>query len=184
MISSSGTNRSPSGSSTNRGTFGGTFTRANLRTPVIGSRTTAATFSDRLEMYGNGCAGSTDSGVSTGKIRSRNRRPRNARSSSPSSCQRASRMRFLVQRGQESSVNNTPGPRLQLVDAFADRLELLGRGHPVGRDRGDPGFHLFLEPGHPNLEELIQVLAVDREELDAFRGAAGWRPRPGPAPAH
>ena len=66
------TNRSPSPSATNRSSSGGTFTRANRRCPVIGSRTTAARFSDRLEMYGNGCEGSTDRGVSTGKIRSRN----------------------------------------------------------------------------------------------------------------
>ena len=50
ITSSNGTKRSPSGSSMNRGSNCGTFTRANLRTPVIGSRTAAATFNDRLEM--------------------------------------------------------------------------------------------------------------------------------------
>ena len=69
---SSGTKRSPSGSATKRGSSGGTLTRAKRRSPVIGSRTTAARFSDRFEMYGNGCAGSTASGVSTGKMRSSN----------------------------------------------------------------------------------------------------------------
>jgi hypothetical protein len=46
--------------------FGGTFTRANRRTCVDGSRATTARFSDRSEMYGNGCAGSTDNGVRIG----------------------------------------------------------------------------------------------------------------------
>ena len=49
--------------------FGGTFTRANRRTCVDGSRATTARFSDRSEMYGNGCAGSTDNGVRIGKTR-------------------------------------------------------------------------------------------------------------------
>ncbi len=72
MTCSSGTKRSPSGSGTKRGSSGGTFTRANRSSPLDGSRTTTARFSDRFEMYGNGCAGSTASGVSTGKIGSSN----------------------------------------------------------------------------------------------------------------
>ncbi len=100
---SSGTNRSPSGSGTNRGSSGGTFTRANLRTPVIGSRTNAARLRDRFEMYGNGCAGSTDSGVSTGKMRSSNSCPRNARSAgSSASTERTMRIRSFSSAGTSS----------------------------------------------------------------------------------
>jgi len=66
--SSRGTNRSPSGRSVNRGNSGGIFTRANRRSPVSGSLTIAAKLSARPEMYGNGCAGSTANGVSTGNI--------------------------------------------------------------------------------------------------------------------
>ena len=44
----------------------GTLTRAKCSTPVAGSRTSTARLSDSPLMYGNGCAGSTASGVSTG----------------------------------------------------------------------------------------------------------------------
>ena len=63
---SRGTKRSPSGMTMKRGSSGGTFTRANRRSPDFGSRTRTARFSDRLEMYGKGWPGSTASGVSTG----------------------------------------------------------------------------------------------------------------------
>ena len=56
---------------TKRGTLLGTLMRANSSGPPSGSRTTTARFSDSPEMYGNGWAGSTASGVSTGKICSR-----------------------------------------------------------------------------------------------------------------
>ncbi len=69
MTCSTGTKRCPSGRAISRGKTLGTFTRAKRRSPVCGSLTIAARFSARLEMYGNGCAGSTASGVSTGKMR-------------------------------------------------------------------------------------------------------------------
>ncbi len=50
----------------NRGSRGGTLTRANIVAPVRGSATMTARLSDRPEMNGNGWAGSTTSGVSTG----------------------------------------------------------------------------------------------------------------------
>ena len=50
MISSSSTQPEPSASATNRGSVSGTLTRANRRSPVSGSRTVTARFSDRLEM--------------------------------------------------------------------------------------------------------------------------------------
>jgi hypothetical protein len=61
--------RSPPGAvatRTSRGTLFGTFTRANRSVPPSGSRTVTARLSERPEMYGNGWAGSTASGVSTG----------------------------------------------------------------------------------------------------------------------
>ena len=70
---SSGTKRSPSGSGRNRGSSGGTFTRAKRRSSGVGvARPATPRFSDRFEMYGNGWPGSTASGVSTGKIRCSN----------------------------------------------------------------------------------------------------------------
>ena len=69
MSCSAGRNRTPSGRPTRRGNTVGTLTLANRRSPVSGSLTIAARLSARLEMYGNGWAGSTANGVSTGKIR-------------------------------------------------------------------------------------------------------------------
>src|SRR4051794_36816817 len=56
----------------NRGSNGGTFTRAKCSLKVLVLRTTTARLSDSPEMYGNGCAGSTANGVRTGKTASRN----------------------------------------------------------------------------------------------------------------
>ena len=103
MTCSMGTNRSPSGSSTNRGSNGGTFTRAKRRSPLAGSRTSAARFSESEEMYGNGCAGSTDSGVSTGNTRSRKSDSRCPRSLSSSSAQSTIRSRSFSSSGRSSS---------------------------------------------------------------------------------
>ena len=50
----------------NLGSSGGTLTRANTVASVLGSAIITARLSDRPEMNGNGCAGSTTSGVSTG----------------------------------------------------------------------------------------------------------------------
>ena len=49
-----------------RGRTGGTLMRANAICCVSGSRTVTASESERSLMYGNGCPGSTASGVSTG----------------------------------------------------------------------------------------------------------------------
>jgi hypothetical protein len=52
---------------TQRASDRGTLTRAKCSsTALSGSRSSTASDSDRLEMYGNGCPGSTASGVSTG----------------------------------------------------------------------------------------------------------------------
>ena len=90
MSSSTGRNRAPRLSFctvTKRGTLLGTLTRANSsELPPAGSRSTTARFNDREEMYGNGCAGSTASGVRTGNTCSRKyvrSRSRSGASSSP-----------------------------------------------------------------------------------------------------
>ncbi len=90
MICSTGTNRLPSGSGTRRGKTLGTFTRAKRRSPVSGSLTIAARLSAMLEMYGNGCAGSTARGVSTGNMRCSNCSIRWVRSAPPREAQSTS----------------------------------------------------------------------------------------------
>ena len=54
---------------TRRGSDCGTLTRAKYVLSVASFRTTTARLRDRPEMYGNGCEGSTASGVNTGKTR-------------------------------------------------------------------------------------------------------------------
>ena len=65
MTSSSGTKRWRD-TSINLGSDGGTLTRAKSSLPAIGFLTVTAKFIDNPDMYGNGCDGSTASGVSTG----------------------------------------------------------------------------------------------------------------------
>ena len=72
MTWSMSTNRDGSTSSS-RGRIWGTLTRANPRSPLSGSRSPTAIERVRVVMYGNGCPGSTASGVRTGKISSMNR---------------------------------------------------------------------------------------------------------------
>jgi hypothetical protein len=50
--------------------------------------------------------------------------------------------------------------------AVDDRVELLLRGEPVGRWLADPRGQLSLETRHPDHEELVEIGAEDRQELD------------------
>jgi hypothetical protein len=50
--------------------IGGTFTLAKYSSELFGFFTITARFSESPEIYGNGCDGSTASGVHTGKMRS------------------------------------------------------------------------------------------------------------------
>ncbi len=64
----------------------------------------------------------------------------------------------------------------ELLDPLADLQELLGRGAAVEGGGADPGDHLLLQAGHPDLEELVEVLAEDGQEL----GPLEQRARRGP----
>ncbi len=78
------------------------MTRAKWRWPLTGLRTTTARLRERPEMYGNGCAGSTASGVSTGKIWLRNSVKRRACSFSVRSGQRIRWMPSSASAGEMS----------------------------------------------------------------------------------
>src|SRR2546421_675375 len=58
----------------------------------------------------------------------------------------------------------------EFVHPAFDGGELLGGREPVRPVvlRLDPGIHLLLQAGHPDLEELVQVGAEDREEFEAL----------------
>lgn len=89
----------------NRGRSGGTLTRAKCSLPVVGFATTTARLSDSPEMYGNGWAGSTASGVSTGKICLRKNLCRRSCSRVSSSSQCTSVMPSAARAGWTSSAN-------------------------------------------------------------------------------
>ena len=118
-------------------------------------------------MYGNGWPGSTASGVSTGKMRSSNTSTRCSRSSSSSSSQSEKHDAGLGQRRARRSSRKTRS-------CAVDELARPGRGSSrscsagraaVGRGGAEPGGHLVLQAGHPDLEELVEVLAEDGQEL-------------------
>ncbi len=50
-----------------------------------------------------------------------------------------------------------------------DRRELLGGSQPIGGGRSQPVRHLLLQPGYPNLEELIEIRGPDGEKLDLLQ---------------
>jgi hypothetical protein len=56
----------------------------------------------------------------------------------------------------------------QALDPGANDPELLEGRHTVRRGDRHRGQDLFLEPRHPNLEEIVEVLAEDRQEPDPF----------------
>ena len=124
-----GTNLRPPESLRKRGRSGGTFTRAKRRTALLGSRTTTARFSERSLMYGNGCAGSTASGVRTGKIRSSN------------TCSELVALGLLevvpvgdpdaarMEHGLHVVLEDLHLRRDELLRAFPDRVDLLSRAH-------------------------------------------------------
>ena len=120
-------------------------------------------------MYGNGCAGSTASGVSTGKMRSSNTSRSSSRWLGFSSSQ--STMRTPAAREQRPTllVEDRVLPARPAPGAGPDRVELLARAQPVRRGRvARPAADLLPQPGDADLEELVEVAAEDREELDAL----------------
>ena len=116
-------------------------------------------------MYGNGCAGSTASGVSTGKMRSSKTRVSCACASASSSSHAVNATPASWSAGAISFVNAVGLAGHQLLDPGADRAELLDLVEAVGRGRAHADRELFLQARDPDLEELVDVAAEDREEL-------------------
>ncbi len=167
MTCSSATNVRPSSpTGRKRGSISfGTFTRANVRTPVCGSRTRTASDSDRLEMYGNGRPTPTASGVSTGKIW----RLKRSASCSPCSSERSSSADDVdAVLGQLRAQPPVEGARLavaQVDDPLAQLVDHLRRRPAVRARVAEAGVDLVVQAGDADHEELVEVRAEDRREL-------------------
>ena len=185
MTCSSGTNRSPSGRRTNRGSSGGTFTRANRRSPVHRVAHDHRQVQRQVRDVGERVRrGRPASGVSTGKIRSLEhldevRRGRRRRASSqPTS---GSRPRPAPARRSSRNTRSWRSTSSRTRSRIA--AQLLARAS-ARRARCAPsaGGELVLEPGDADLEELVEVLAEDGQELGPLEQRHAPGPRPGPGP--
>ncbi len=119
-------------------------------------------------MKGNGCAGSIDSGVSTGKIACSNSVASHARSVPLSAAGTDDQDIFLgeilLEHGQRGLLLH-----LQVVDLLKDGVELLGGRLAVGRADDDVLAHLALEAGDAHHEEFVEVGRRDRQETNALQ---------------
>ena len=98
----------------------------------------------------------------------------------------------VVPAGQADAVGRQGGddlveeePLLALderLDPLAHLDELLAGRAPVGRGDADPGRHLLLQTGDPDLEELVEVLAEDGQELGPLEERHGLVGRQGEHP--
>ena len=154
--------------STNRATLLGTLTRANRSVAPPGlpvSRTSTARFSDSPLMYGNGCEGSTASGVRTGKTWARKYSASRERSAVSSSSQCRIRMPWPASAGSMSSCQQRRVPGDELAGAPRDLGQRLPGGAPVAGTDAQAHVPPALQPGHPDHVELVQVAGEDGEEL-------------------
>ena len=63
--------------------------------------------------------------------------------------------------------------RSELLDALVDLVQPVPNGLVVGAARGNPCLEPHLEASDPDLEELVEVVAEDREELGPFEHGRG-----------
>ena len=156
-----------SGSRMKRLSAVGRRSSADISTPSFRLRSCSAMEKPRLGMNGNGCAGSIDSGVSTGKTCSRKCSSSQASSSLVSWSAVINSMPFLAQQ------HHQVGQALLLVllepfDLAQQLLELLLRRAAVGALFIDAFADLAGEPGHANHEELVEIGSRDRQEAHPF----------------
>ena len=71
----------------------------------------------------------------------------------------------ILQRGRDFLGEDARLPGDQLFDADPDRTQLLDLVESVGCVAAHAGRKLLLQAGYPDLEELVEVRAEDREEL-------------------
>ena len=124
---------------------------------------TAPCVKPRLGMNGNGCAGSMASGVSTGKICSRNWASSQARSLSVSSS--GSTTAMPASRSSRHMRAQTPcWSAISSLGHAVDLGELLRRRQAVVAQRGDARIDHALQAGDAHHVELVEVGRRDRQK--------------------
>ena len=184
MRSSTGTNAPPSGRPDEpRQQRRAPSRRAKCSWPPSGSRTETARFSDSPEMYGNGCAGSTASGVSTGKICSRNSAqpvPLAVVQVLPATGRMPVRGQLRAQLVLEQRRRAGPPGRRSRPGSGAARSRSGSRTPRRGARRWPAA---ALQPGDPHHVELVEVATRRSPGTGPAPAAApGSRPRRVPAP--
>jgi hypothetical protein len=137
--------------------------RGHLLGLALRWRSCSAIEKPRLGMNGNGCAGSIDSGVSTGKIASMKCSSSHALSSFTRAVARTISMRFLAhQTGQQRIALLLVF--LKTADLQQQKLKLLfGRASVRALD-GDALADLAGKTGDANHEEFVEIGRRDRQE--------------------
>ena len=175
--SSSITNRIGSpiapGSRMNRPTWLGSGSRARMPWPSSWRSSSRAITRPMLGMNGNGCAGSTASGVSTGNTRSMNQASSQVTSSAdsdsgshtstPASCSRPRNSR------QTRCCSASNASARSLISASC-----CAGVRPSGETAVRPGLRLTDQAGDAHRVELVEVGRADRDEAQALQqGMAG-----------
>ncbi len=152
-------------SSTNRSTLSGTLTRAKCSTAVSGCLTVTARFRLSPLTNGNGCAGSTASGVSTGNTCSWKYVDSRPRSVVVELGPRDDQDALLGQRRAHRVEEHL---RVPLAICWVRSLmrRSCSRGDRPSAERTDrPISSRRFRPGDPDHVELVEVGGEDRQEL-------------------
>ena len=170
MTSSSGTKvRLSSPTGTKRGRISvGTLTRAKVVSPICGSRTSTASDSERLEMYGNGRPDADGQ-----------RREHGEHLAAEALVERLALLgvdlvdaddadAVLGQRGAQVALDAACLAVGQLDDPLAELVDDLRRRAPVGARVAEAGVDLVVQAGDADHEELVEVRREDGRELQSL----------------
>ncbi len=119
-------------------------------------------------MNGNGCAGSTASGVTTGKTRSMNQASSQDLVAVGQAFGAAKRNPGLTQQAEKFAQDALLVGQQQF-GALLDGGQLLRRGAAIGRDQGGACLRLPDQRGDADRVELVEVGCADRQEAQPLQ---------------
>ena len=139
--------------------------RAKRRSEVSGFSASTASDSDRLDRNGNGCTGSTASGVSTGKTARRKYARAHSRCVGGQLAEAAHADLVLAQLGQELVQPERHRRLRQAHDERANPRQLFDGGQAIRRRARRLRLQLLVQARDANHEKLVQIRAEDGQEL-------------------